>query len=134
MNSKIISLDAHGDARGELVAIEGMKDLPFEIKRTYYIFDTVKGVRRGYHAHKKLKQLLICVSGKCKIFLDDGEETEVVVLDSPKKGLYIENDIWREMYDFSKDAVLLVLASEHYDESDYIRDYREFLDYKRRNK
>ncbi len=133
MNSKIVNLNSHGDERGNLIAIEGMKDLPFDIKRVYYIFGTGKGVRRGFHAHKKLKQLLICVSGKCKIFLDNGDETQVVVLDEPNKGLYIENDIWREMYDFTKDAVLLVLASEYYDENDYIRNYKDFLEYVRRS-
>ena len=82
---------------------------------------------RGHHAHKCLKQVLICVHGSCKIHLDNGHETEEILLDRPTLGLYIENDMWREMYDFSPDAVLLVLASELYDESDYIRDYDEFL-------
>lgn len=117
----------HGDERGQLVAIEAMQDLPFEIKRVYYIYDTLPGVRRGYHAHRCLQQILVCVHGSCKIHLDDGYETAEVLLDKPYEGLYISNDTWREMYDFSEGAVLLVLASEHYDEADYIRDYQQFL-------
>jgi len=117
----------HGDDRGQLVAIEEMKDLPFEIKRVYYIYDTLPDVRRGFHAHKNLQQILLCVSGSCKIHLDNGYDTAEVVLDKPNEGLYISNDMWREMYDFTPDAVLLVLASEYYDEADYIRNYDDFL-------
>lgn len=117
----------HGDDRGQLVALEERKDIPFDIKRIYYIYDTLAGVRRGFHAHKNLQQILICVHGSCKIHLDNGFETEEVLLDKPTEGLYISNNMWREMYDFSPDAVLMVLASELYDESDYIRDYDEFL-------
>lgn len=95
----------------------------------YYIYDTLEGVRRGFHAHKQLKQLMICVHGSCKILLDNGTEKEIVVLDKPYEGIFIESNMWREMYDFSPDAVLLVLASEVYDESDYIRDYDKFLEY-----
>lgn len=119
----------HGDARGQLVALEEKKEIPFDIKRVYYIYDTLKGVRRGFHAHKSLKQLLICVHGSCKVLLDDGTEKEIVLLDKPYEGIFIESNMWREMYDFSPDAVLLVLASEIYDESDYIRDYDKFLEY-----
>ena len=117
----------HGDHRGQLVALEEGKEIPFQVKRVYYMYDTVEGVRRGYHAHKCLEQILICVHGSCKILLDNGKETAVVNLDTPYEGLYISNDMWREMYDFSSDAVLMVLASELYDESDYIRNYDEFL-------
>lgn len=129
MNIKIYRFTPHGDDRGQLVAIEEMKDLPFQIKRVYYIYDTLSGVRRGFHAHRNLQQILICVSGSCKIHLDNGKETAEVLLDKPTEGLYISNDMWREMYDFSPDAVLLVLASEFYDESDYIRNYDDFLAY-----
>lgn len=121
------SFPPHGDDRGQLVALEERKDIPFDIKRIYYIYDTLAGVRRGFHAHKNLQQILICVHGSCKIHLDNGFETEEVLLDKPTEGLYISNNMWREMYDFSPDAVLLVLASEHYDESDYIRNYDTFL-------
>ena len=129
MNYKIIQFQKHGDSRGQLIALEELKEIPFQIKRVYYMYDTGKGVRRGFHAHKKLKQILICVHGQCKIHLDDGHSTAEVLLNKPYEGLYVDNNMWREMYDFSPDAVLLVLASELYDESDYIRDYNEFLKY-----
>lgn len=124
----------HGDERGQLVAIEALKDLPFEFKRVYYIYDTKDGVRRGFHAHYDLEQILICVSGSCKIHLDNGFETEEVLLDKPYEGLYIANNMWREMYDFTKDAVLLVIASRPYDESDYIRNYDDFIKMVKENK
>lgn len=117
----------HGDDRGQLVAVEAMKDLPFEIKRVYYIYDTLPGVRRGYHAHLNLQQILLCVNGSCKIHLDNGTDTAEVTLDKPNEGLYISNDMWREMYDFTPGTVLLVLASEYYDEADYIRNYEDFI-------
>lgn len=119
----------HGDERGQLVALEEFKDIPFEIKRVYYMYDTGVGVRRGFHAHKSLEQILICIHGSCKILLDNGREKKVVSLEKPYEGLYIANDMWREMYDFSEDAVLLVLASDYYKESDYIRDYEKFKDF-----
>lgn len=127
MQIKKINFPPHGDDRGQLVAIEELTDVPFEIKRVYYIYDTLFGVRRGYHAHRNLEQVLICVHGSCVIHLDNGYETAQVRLDKPYEGLYLSNDVWREMYDFSEGAVLLVLASEKYDEADYIRNYDEFL-------
>ena len=117
----------HGDDRGQLVALEEFKDIPFEIKRVYYMYDTADGVHRGFHAHKNLKQILICIHGTCKILLDNGEEKKIVPLEKPYEGLYVANDMWREMYDFENDGVLLVLASHEYDESDYIRDYDKYL-------
>lgn len=129
MMKKIVELISHGDSRGQLIAIEQHKDISFEIKRVYYIYDTLPDVRRGFHAHKKLKQLLVCTSGECKILLDDGENKEVVILNNPTEGLFVEGCIWREMFDFSADAVLMVLASDYYDEDDYIRDYDEFMQY-----
>lgn len=117
----------HGDDRGQLVALEEYKDIPFTIKRVYYMYDTKSGVRRGYHSHTSLQQILICICGSCKILLDDGKERKAVYLEKPYEGLYIPPKMWREMYDFSEDAVLLVLASELYNESDYIRDYDMFL-------
>lgn len=117
----------HGDDRGQLVALEELKDIPFEIKRVYYMYDTKEGVRRGKHAHKSLEQILICIHGSCKILLDNGKEKKIVSLERPYEGLYIANDMWREMYDFSSDAVLMVLASDYYNEEDYIRDYDDFL-------
>lgn len=127
MEYKIIQFQKHGDERGQLVALENGKEIPFETKRVYYMFDTLPGVRRGFHAHKTLKQILICTSGSCKIHLDDGYSTAEVTLDKPYEGLLIDSKLWREMYDFSSDAVLMVLASQMYDEKDYIRDYDEFI-------
>ena len=129
MQVNVVELDEHGDNRGTLIALEQNKNIPFEIKRVYYMFDTKKGVRRGYHAHKCLKQILICVHGECKILLDNGHEQKIVHLDRPNKGLIVESNMWREMFDFSEDAVLMVLASELYDEDDYIRNYDDFLKY-----
>ena len=117
----------HGDNRGMLVALEEYKDIPFEIKRVYYMYDTKADVHRGFHAHKNLEQILICIHGTCKIRLDNGKEKKIVSLEKPYEGLYVANDMWREMYDFSEDAVLLVLSSEPYREEDYIRNYDEFL-------
>ena len=119
----------HGDERGQLVALEEFKDIPFRIKRVYYMYDTADGVVRGKHAHKSLEQILGCSHGSCKIKLNNGSESNVAPLEKPYEDLYVANDIWREMYDFAPGTVLLVLASERYDESDYIRDYDEFLAY-----
>lgn len=116
-----------GDDRGSLVALEGEKSVPFAIRRVYYLFGTKLGVARGFHAHQKLQQVAVCVTGRCRMVLDDGRQREEVWLDSPTQGLLICNMIWREMHDFSPDCVLLVLASEHYDETDYIRNYDQFL-------
>jgi dTDP-4-dehydrorhamnose 3,5-epimerase-like enzyme len=127
MTSKIIDFKKLGDERGSLISLEANYNAPFPIKRVYYIFDTKEDVRRGFHAHINLKQIAICVRGSCKFLLDDGKEKQNILLDSPNHGLLIEGLIWREMYEFSSDCVLIVLASEHYDESDYIRDYDEFL-------
>lgn len=130
MEAKVeeIQFDSKGDARGQLIALESLSEqVPFEIKRVYYIFDTTPGTVRGNHAHKNLKQVLICVSGACTISceLPDGTKVEHR-LDWPNRGLLIAGLVWRQMEHFSKDAVLIVLASEHYDESDYIRDYDAF--------
>ena len=127
MQVELIDFTPHADSRGQLIAIEAVKDVPFEVKRVYYMYNTVNGVRRGYHAHKSLQQVLICIHGSCKILLDDGADKEIVPLNDPSVGLYIGNNIWREMFDFSDDAVLMVLASEYYNESDYIRNYDDFL-------
>ena len=128
MESKNFTFPPHGDYQGQLVAIEESQDIPFDIQRVYYIYDNIPHVRRGFHAHQDLEQILICVHGSCKIHLDNGTETAEVTLDNPTEGLYLSNDVWREMYDFSDGAVLLVLASTHYDEADYIRDYDKFIE------
>lgn len=119
----------HGDERGQLIALEEFKDIPFHIKRVYYMYDTGEGVVRGHHAHKDLEQILVCIHGSCKVRLDNGTESKVVLLEKPYEGLYVASNIWREMFDFSADAVLLVFASEFYDEKDYIREYEEFVRY-----
>lgn len=125
--SSTITFPIIGDDRGSLIALETNRDIPFDIKRVYYIFDTKQEVARGFHAHKQLQQVLICVKGSCRVILDDGCHKENIILENPYTGLLIENLVWREMHDFSEDCVLLVLASEHYDGSDYIRDYDKFL-------
>jgi dTDP-4-dehydrorhamnose 3,5-epimerase-like enzyme len=127
MQIKLIQLQKHGDERGALVALEENKNIPFPIKRVYYLFDTLDGIRRGLHAHKKLKQVAIVVRGSCRFMLDDGKERIDLLLDNPAQGLLIESYLWREMYDFSPDCVLMVLADDLYDESDYVRDYQTFL-------
>ena len=124
---KTINFPPLGDDRGSLVALESFKTVPFEIKRVYYIFGTKEGVARGFHAHKSIKQVMVCVTGSCNILLDNGLKREEVLLDSPTKGLLIEDLIWREMHSFSPDCVLIVLANEYYKENDYIRNYQEFL-------
>ena len=125
---KLINFKTLGDERGSLIAIEQGHNAQFEIKRVYYIFDTKKGVDRGFHAHLYLKQIAIAVKGSCTFILDDGKKREEIKLTNPNQGLFLEGLIWREMKDFSSDCVLVVLASEHYDESDYIRDYSRFLE------
>jgi dTDP-4-dehydrorhamnose 3,5-epimerase and related enzymes len=117
----------HGDERGQLISLEEFHDIPFEIKRVYYMYETKPDVRRGFHAHKSLQQILICIHGTCKILLDNGKEKKIVPLEKPYEGLYVSSNMWREMYDFSPDAVLMVLASDYYKEEDYIRDYDKFL-------
>ena len=120
----LIELNILGDSRGSLVALEENKNVPFKIKRVYYIFNTKADVARGFHAHKALKQIAVCVR---KLQDASGREKAEVVLDSPRKGLVIDSMVWREMHGFSHDCVLLVLASELYEEADYIRDYEQFL-------
>lgn len=129
MQIKTFDFEEHGDERGILISLEENLNIPFTIRRCYFMYNLLPGVRRGFHAHKTLKQVLICVRGSCNILLDDGSEKAVVPLDRPNKGLYIASDTWREMFDFSEDAVLMVLADQLYDESDYIRDYDDFLKY-----
>jgi dTDP-4-dehydrorhamnose 3,5-epimerase-like enzyme len=126
-NCRLHRLDARGDDRGSLIALEGGRSVPFEIARVYYIFGTRPGVARGFHAHRDLKQLAVCVRGSCVMTIDDGRSRREVLLDRPDLALEIGSMVWREMRDFSEDAVLLVLASGHYDSRDYIQSYDEFL-------
>ncbi|WP_411685427.1 sugar 3,4-ketoisomerase [Aeromonas caviae] len=123
----LINFPALGDERGALVALEANRQIPFDIKRVYYIYGTAQGVARGFHAHKALKQVAICLKGSCRFVMDDGKDKQDVILATPDKGLLINAMQWHEMYDFSEDCVLMVLADQLYDESDYIRDYDYFL-------
>lgn len=123
---KLIDLKVIGDHRGNMIPLEYPKQLPFDLKRIYYIYDVPANERRGFHSHNDLEQILIAVSGKVTILVKTPFKEENIVLDSPDKGLYVGPMIWREMYDFSEGAVLLVLASHEYDEFDYIRDYKEY--------
>lgn len=129
----LIDLPVLGDERGSLVALEGNRNIPFEIKRVYYIYGTQKGVARGFHAHKELKQVAICLSGSCRFVMDDGVKQNEVILNSPSQGLLIDVMQWHEMYDFSEDCILLVLASDIYDEADYIRNYDSFMQLSKRH-
>lgn len=126
--SEIIEGQVLGDNRGYLSVLEENITIPFPIKRVFYIYGTAIGVRRGFHAHYKTRQALVCVSGQCKVFLDNIERKRDVLLDSPTKVLILEPNDWHEMYDFTPDCVLLVLASHLYDSEDYIRDYDKFLE------
>ncbi|WP_368205988.1 FdtA/QdtA family cupin domain-containing protein [Aeromonas sp. s5] len=129
----LIDLPVLGDERGSLVALEGNRNIPFEIKRVYYIYGTQKGVARGFHAHKELKQVAICLNGSCRFVMDDGVKKNEVILNSPSQGLLIDVMQWHEMYDFSEDCILLVLASDIYDEADYIRNYNSFMQLSKRH-
>lgn len=126
--SRILEIDILGDDRGNLSVIENRVQVPFDVRRVFYIYGTKQGVRRGFHAHYKTRQALISVAGSCKIHLDNTVRVDEVLLDSPNKVLILEPNDWHEMYDFSEDCVLLVLASELYDSKDYIRDYNKFLE------
>lgn len=123
-----VDFQQHGDSRGQLVALEigKEKNIPFDIQRVYYIYNTGGGVSRGYHAHRNLNQVVICLSGSCVMVLDDGFDRKEILMQDPTRGLLIESFVWREMHHFSENCVLLVLASEHYDSNDYIRDYSYF--------
>lgn len=124
---QMLELPQHGDDRGHLVICEGNQDIPFEIKRIFYIFGSDKNVIRGQHANRKTEFVLINVAGTSKIRVKDGKGNEAVFsLNRPHTGIYLPKMIWKDMFDFSEDSVLLCLASEHYDASEYIRSYDEF--------
>ena len=124
---KIIKFNINSDKRGTLISIESKNSVPFNIKRIYYIHNIQTGISRGFHAHKKLYQLMIAISGKCRVILDNGIKREEVWLKTPDEGLLVKNMIWREMHNFSPDCILLVLASQIFNKNDYIRDYKEFI-------
>ena len=123
----LVSFKVHGDDRGSLIALEDGHNLPFNVRRVYYIYGTKAGVSRGFHAHRKLKQMLIAVSGGVTIKCEYNGVKKEYILSRPDEGLLIEGLVWREMHDFSPDCVLLVLADEYYNEDDYIRDYQTYL-------
>ena len=124
---KILEFKDFGDERGNLVVVEGNADIPFDLKRVFYIYGSDPDVVRGMHANRKTEFVLINVGGTSKVKVDNGFETVVVELNRPRMGIYLPTMVWKEMYDFSEDSILLVLASEHYDSEEYIRDYSDFL-------
>lgn len=124
---KLLDFPQRGDERGHLVIAEGGKDIPFDIKRVFYIYGSDKDVVRGQHANRRTEFVLINVAGTSKVKVKDGEGNEAIYcLDRPHMGIYLPTMVWKDMYDFSEDSVLLVLASEHYDNTEYIRDFDEF--------
>lgn len=127
MSYSIKEFTVFGDSTGSLVAIEALKDIPFEIRRVYFVYDTAAGAVRGKHSHKTLEQIIFCPSGTCDFILDDGQNKTVVSMNRPNKALYVRGNIWREFTNFSPDCVVMVLASLPYDAGDYIHDYNEFL-------
>lgn len=129
MENNLLRFCVMGDARGNLVSLEELKNIPFLIKRIYYLYNLQKELPRGFHAHKKLQQVLICLNGSCEVLLDNGQEKQSLMLDQPHIGLFIDKLIWHEMDNFSNDCVLIVIASDCYDENDYIRNYDDFLYY-----
>ena len=128
MKPELIFFNEIGNTKGKLIALEQYNNIPFEIKRVYYIYDTPEGKRRGFHAHKSLEQVAVCIKGACSFLLDNGKEKVNYRLSSPTNGLIIGTMLWHEMYDFTKDCILMVLASELYYESDYVRNYNQFLE------
>lgn len=125
---RMLEFSQKGDERGHLVIVEGMKDIPFEIKRIFYIYGSDQEVVRGQHANKESKFVLINVSGQSKVKVKDGKGNEAIFsLNRPHTGIYLPQMVWKDMYDFSEDSVLLCLASEHYNAAEYIRDYNEFV-------
>lgn len=123
---KLLSFSQLGDERGHLVVVEGMKNIPFEIKRIFYIYGTKEGVIRGQHANRKSEFVLINLAGSCKIKVDDGKNEKIITLDKAHEGIYLDKMLWKDMYDFSKDSILLVLSNQSYDSEEYVRDYIEF--------
>lgn len=124
---RLLNFTEKGDERGKLVIVEGNQDVPFEIKRLFYIYGSDRDVVRGKHANRDAEFVLINISGASKVMVTDGKKKQIVELTKPRQGLYLPKLVWKEMYDFSPDSVLLCLASTHYDSNEYIRDYDDFL-------
>ena len=125
--ARVLEMRKISNPKGNLTAIEGGRDIPFEIRRVYYLYDVPGGESRGGHAHKNLHQLIVATSGSFDVILDDGIERQRFPLNRAHFGLYVPPMLWRELENFSSGAVCVVLASEHYDEHDYLRDYQEFM-------
>ena len=124
---RILDFPDLGDERGNLVVVEGGSAIPFDIKRIFYIYGSDSEVVRGSHANLRSEFVMINVAGTSKVKVDNGIESRIIELDRPRMGLYLKNNVWKEMYDFSPDSVLLVLSNEHYDPEEYIRDYETYL-------
>lgn len=131
---KVLEFNQLGDDRGHLVVVEGIKDIPFEIKRIFYIYGTKDNVVRGQHANRNSKFVLINLVGECKVKVNDGKNEEIIILDKPHKGIYLDKMVWKDMYDFSEDSVLLVISNNYYDSKEYIRDFEEFKKIKEEGK
>ena len=128
MNYKLIDIPKINNTKGNIGVIEN-DTIPFDVKRVYYLFDVPSGAKRGGHAHKKLKQVILAISGSFDVVLKNGKSKEIITLNRPDKGLLIENNIWRELENFSSGSVCLVLASEEFSENDYIRSYKDYLSF-----
>lgn len=126
----IVPLDKIHNRAGNITIIEGDKNIPFPIKRIYYLYDIPGGESRGGHAHKELFQLIVAASGSFDVLLDDGENKKIVKLNRPNYGLLVVPGIWRELFEFSSGAICMVLASHQYDENDYLREYQDYLRHK----
>lgn len=127
-NNQLLNLEVLGDKRGSLIALEANKEIPFDIQRVFYIYNTIEGISRGNHSHYKTKQFLIAVHGSCEVTLDNGKRKENFILDKPDEGLFQDAMIWGVMHNFSNDCVLMVLADDIYKADDYINDYSLFLE------
>lgn len=125
--ARLLTFDERGDSKGKLIAIEELKDLGFQIARVFYIYDTVGSVVRGNHANRNSDFILINVHGSSKVKVDDGRDSNIFILDNPCTGLYIPKMLWKEMYDFSPDSVMLVLSNQKYDPDEYISNYSEYI-------
>lgn len=127
-NADLINFKVLGDERGSLIAFEENHNVPFDVKRVFYIYGTQEGIPRGQHSHYNTKQLLVAVNGGCKVTLDDGTKKQTYTLNKPNVGLFQDKLVWGTMHDFSEDCILMVFANTYYDENDYIRSYDKFLE------